>query len=188
MVHHVIHLKWSVQYAFVSGCCSEKNCESHRPFSHLSQFFSELHFMKKIPTDHFRSTTWWTIKLFYRLPPYHEKLHLQGTSNSSVESQKGIKEICKIRHCSKMFHFEPEGGYRCTKSMAMTDVSNALLVLNRTWLNKVNALLALSRRFVDYYDWKVFFLHFFFHHAIFNWAIHELTLSFTCSLSYDPIS
>ena len=45
-----------------------------------------------------------------------------------------------------MFCWEPEGRYHCTASM----VTSTLLVLNWTWLDSVNALLALSRRYAHH--------------------------------------
>ena len=60
-------------------------------------------------------------------------------SMSSAESQKGVSV-----HCSPMFRWEPEGRYRhrlCT-------VDSGLLVLNETFLNNINALLALNQWYI----------------------------------------
>ena len=52
-----------------------------------------------------------------------------------------------------MFHREPEGRYRCTKSYG----DSALLVLNGASLNSVNAIVALSRHVIvpnkKFYDY-----------------------------------
>ena len=61
-------------------------------------------------------------------------MHAEKSTNYQYRAKRLLMQVKEVK--------EPEGRYRCTKSM----MTGALLVLNETALNINNALLALSQR------------------------------------------